>query len=69
MGISPDAWTKAQQEMGPEVAAITLAAMLQRISEIKSPGGYLRALTRKATDGAFSPGPMVMALLNSERAS
>ncbi|MEL7181165.1 MAG: plasmid replication protein RepC [Pseudomonadota bacterium] len=69
MGISPDAWNKAQQEMGSEVAAITLAAMLQRISEIKSPGGYLRALTRKAADGAFSPGPMVMALLNAERAS
>ncbi len=65
MGISPDAWIKAQQEMGPEVAAITLAAMLQRVSEIQSPGGYLRALTRKAADGAFSPGPMVMALLNT----
>ena len=65
MGISPDAWTQAQRNMGPEVAAITVVAMLQRIAEIKSPGGYLRALTRKAADGAFSPGPMVMALLNT----
>ena len=65
MGISPDAWTQAQRDMGPEVAAITVVAMLQRISEIQSPGGYLRALTRKAADGAFSPGPMVMALLNT----
>ncbi len=65
MGISPDAWRQAQQAMGPEVAAITVVAMLQRVADIKSPGGYLRALTRKATDGAFSPGPMVMSLLNA----
>ncbi|HHS94105.1 MAG TPA: replication initiation protein RepC [Rhodobacterales bacterium] len=66
MGISPDAWRAAQRVMGPEVAAITLAGILQRISEIKSPGGYLRALTRKAESGAFSPGPMIMALLRVE---
>jgi len=64
MGISVDAWTIAQRDMGPEVAAITVAAILQRVSEINVPGGYLRALSRKAADGAFSPGPMVMALLN-----
>lgn len=67
MGISPDAWLKACQIMGPENAATTLACILQRISEITSPGGYLRALTRKAQDGVFSTGPMVMALLNAER--
>ncbi len=69
MGISPDAWTQAQRAMGPEVAAITVVAMLQRVADIKSPGGYLRALTRKATDGAFSPGPMVMSLLNAGKES
>jgi replication initiation protein RepC len=41
-----------------------VAAMLQRISAISNPGGYLRSLTNKAATGAFSPGPMVMALLN-----
>ena len=66
MGVSPDAWRQAQAVMGPEVAAITLAAILQRIGEIKSPGGYLRALTRKAETGAFSPGPMILALLRRE---
>ncbi len=66
MGVSPDAWRRAQAVMGPEVAAITLAAILQRIGEIKSPGGYLRALTRKAEAGAFSPGPMILALLRRE---
>ncbi|GHA59040.1 replication protein C [Amylibacter ulvae] len=64
MGISPDAWGKAQIAMGVENAAIVLACMLEKITEIHSPGGYLRALTQKAEDGAFSPGPMVMALLN-----
>ena len=63
MGISPDAWEEAQRVMGPEVAAITVAGILQRVSEINSPGGYLRALTRKAAEGGFSPGPMIMALL------
>ena len=67
MGISPDAWLKACQIMGPENAATALACILQRVSEITSPGGYLRALTRKASEGGFSTGPMVMALLNAEQ--
>ncbi|MEM9969281.1 MAG: plasmid replication protein RepC [Pseudomonadota bacterium] len=69
MGISPDAWAKAQRAMGPEVAAITVAGILQRVAEINCPGGYLGALTRKAEDGAFSPGPMIMALLNTGQRS
>jgi replication initiation protein RepC len=64
MGISQDAWERAQRAMGQGNAAVVLAAMLERISEINNPGGYLRALTNKAEAGAFSPGPMVMALLN-----
>lgn len=66
MGISPDAWTAAQTAMGPKHAAIVVAAILQRVDHIQSPGGYLRALTRKAEEGAFSPGPMIMALLRAE---
>lgn len=64
MGISPDAWKRAVQMMGAEVAAVTVAAMLQRIGDIQNPGGYLRSLTEKAGAGGFSPGPMIMALLN-----
>lgn len=66
MGITPDAWQQAVKAMGASNAAITLACILQRFSHIRSPGGYLRALTSKARDGAFSPGPMVMALLNGD---
>jgi replication initiation protein RepC len=68
MGISLSAWDEASRIMGPETAAIAIAAMLQRISAISNPGGYLRALSGKAASGAFSVGPMIMALLNTETA-
>lgn len=63
MGISADAWAEAQRIMGPEVAAITVAAILQRVGTIQNPGAYLRSLTVKAAAGGFTPGPMIMALL------
>ncbi|MCA0270874.1 MAG: replication initiation protein RepC [Proteobacteria bacterium] len=68
LGVSVDAWARARRAMGDPVAAITLACILQRATEIRSPGGYLRALTGKAEAGAFSPGPMVMALIGTENA-
>jgi replication initiation protein RepC len=63
MGVSEDAWAQAVAAMGHPTAAIVLACILQRVTHIRSPGGYLRCLTGKAEEGAFSPGPMVMALL------
>lgn len=63
MGISPSAWAEAVEEMGPEQAAVVVSAMLERFDEIKSPGGYLRHLARKAAKGKFSCGPMIMALM------
>ncbi len=68
MGVSPSAWDEAVAAMGPEQAAVVIAAMLERFDEIQSPGGYLRHLTRKAELGEFSCGPMVMALLRREAA-
>lgn len=68
MGISPSAWDDAADAMGPEEAAVVLAAMLERFDQIKSPGGYLRHLTQKARAGAFSCGPMVMALMTPKAA-
>lgn len=64
MGISAEAWETAQNAMGPATAAITIAAILQRVDAIRNPGGYLRALSAQAETQGFSPGPMVMALLN-----
>lgn len=66
LGISPDAWSEAQRIMGPPVAAATLACILQDAGRIRCPGGYLRALSVRAAEGGFSPGPMVMALLRRE---
>jgi replication initiation protein RepC len=68
MGVSPDAWAEAQRIMGAEVAAITLAAVLQRVGAIQKPGAYLRNLTERAANGQFSPGPMIMALLSPANA-
>lgn len=69
MGISPSAWEEAQRFMGPEQASIVIVAMLERFAEIRSPGGYLRALTAKAAAGQFSCGPMVMALIGRRGAA
>ena len=66
LGISADAWREARATMGDGAAAVTLACILQRASEIRSPGGYLRSLSAKAAAGGFSPGPRVMALLRAD---
>lgn len=65
IGISPSAWDEAVRIMGPECAALALSGILQRMADIRNPGGYLRALSRQAAEGRFSPGPMLMALLNT----
>ena len=68
MGISPSAWDEAKRVLGPEEASVVLAAILQRFGDIRSAGGYLRALSQRASNGAFSTGPMIMALLRREAA-
>jgi replication initiation protein RepC len=65
LGISPSAWEEAQGVMGEIPAAIVVAAILQRGAAIMSAGGYLRELTRKAADGEFTLGPMLMALISA----
>jgi replication initiation protein RepC len=69
MGISASAWEEAQRFMGAEQASIVVVAMLERFADIRSPGGYLRALTSKAAAGEFSCGPMVMALMSRRNAA
>ncbi|MBY3252174.1 plasmid replication protein RepC [Rhizobium laguerreae] len=63
LGVSPSAYQEACEVMGPESAATAIACILERAGHIKSPGGYLRDLTRKAARGEFSLGPALMALL------
>ena len=62
LGVSPDAWKRAETVMGREAAAAIVAMMLERAEEIRSPGGYLRSLTAKAEAGSFSLLPMLQAL-------
>ena len=62
LGISPDAWAKAQADFGEAGAAMVVAAILERADDIRSPGGYLRSLSEKARAGKFSVWPMLEAL-------
>lgn len=69
LGISPDAWRQASEAMGELRAAVTVAAILERAEAIRSPGGYLRALTERAAAGRFSIRPMLAALEKDPTAS
>lgn len=62
LGVSPDAWEKARAAKGEMAAAAAVAAMLERAEAIRSPGGYLWALTERAENGRFSVKPMLAAL-------
>lgn len=62
MGIAEPVWAEAKRTMGPVEAAIVLATMLERYEHYRSPGGYLRTLTRKSAAQAFSSASMVRAL-------
>lgn len=63
IGITTEVWEQAMSVMGPSNAAVVVAAILERQGEIRSPGGYLRHLTKRAKEGVFSCGPMIMALM------
>lgn len=65
LGISPSAWEEAQTVLGEMQAAVVVACILQRGTAIRSAGGYLRGLTRKAEVGEFSLGPILMSQINS----
>ena len=67
LGISPSAWDAAQAAMGDIPAAIVVAGILQKGAAVTSAGGYLRELTRKAEEGEFSVGPMLMALISTRK--
>ena len=69
MGISPSAWRDAQDVMGPDAAAATMAAILQRAEHIKSPGGYLRTLVERKRAGRYSLGPVLLALTRARTAA
>ncbi|MGI3170946.1 plasmid replication protein RepC [Pseudooceanicola sp. C21-150M6] len=61
-GIDSNSWKSACIEMGPERAAATVAALVQRCGDIRNPGAYFRVLTRKAKEGRYSPLSMLNTL-------
>lgn len=65
LGVSPSAYQEACEVMGPENAAVAIACILERSTQINSAGGYLRDLTARMENGSFSLGPMIMALLRA----
>ena len=54
LGITPDGWDEARQLMGPEDAAATLLALLDRFDSLRNPGGYLRHLCKQSAAGRYS---------------
>ncbi|WP_347510570.1 plasmid replication protein RepC [Phaeobacter sp. CAU 1743] len=64
MGIETPVFAEAQHSMGGRTAAMVILCMLERMSEIRSPGAYLRRLAQKAKAGQFSVAPLVNALRN-----
>ena len=62
LGISTSTWNRARSSMGAAEAATAVAVILERSTEIRSPGGYLRRLSDKACIGSFSPIPMLRSL-------
>ena len=65
LGISPDAWHEARAVMGPDAAAATVAAILQRCEHVKNPGGYLRSLVERKRAGTYSLAPVLQALMRA----
>lgn len=66
MGIDQSTLNHAKRAMTAQGAATALACILQRFTQITSPGAYLRRLAQKAEAKLFSPLPMVMALLKAK---
>lgn len=62
MGITLELWGAAMNIMGAIEASVVIAAMLERVTEIKNLGAYLKTLTIRSKEGCFSSSPMVMAL-------
>lgn len=62
LAISLSAWREAIETLGETAAIAIIAVILERAETIRSPGGYLRDLTRRSREGRFSIHPMIKAL-------
>ncbi|MGY3581948.1 replication initiation protein RepC [Bradyrhizobium sp. USDA 4341] len=71
LAINRSTWDEALDALGLQNASIVLAAILERAEtgNISSPAAYMRALTKKASQGKFSPKPMLVALIRERMRS
>jgi len=60
LGISHAAYIDAVRNFGLESTSALIAGILQKVSEIGCPGGYLRSLVQKGRAGGFSVSEMLM---------
>ena len=66
LGISPSAWAEACRTLGRTGAALAVAVIAAHrdAGRIRSPGGYLRAMTRRAGTGDLHLAPSLWALVD-----
>lgn len=59
LGIAPSIYQKALEVLGTKRTATVVLCMLEKLSEIRNPGGYLRALIKRAIQGELNLHGMV----------
>ena len=67
LGISRHAWIEACMTMGRYNAAAAIAVIAAKSAEIRSAGGYLRALTERARQGELHLGKSFYGLAERQR--
>lgn len=67
LGISRHAWIEACEVMGRYTAAAAVAVIAAKSAEIRSAGGYLRAMTERAREGELHLGKSFYGLVERQR--
>jgi len=49
MGIASPTWSASERNLGPVLAALSVAVILRKIEQIPNPGGYLTRLAQNGT--------------------
>ena len=66
IGVERPVLQDAENSMGPAQAAVTVLCMLERLTTIRNPGGYLRRLSQLAKDGKYDVGQGLLALTSGK---
>ena len=67
IGIDTKLYEIALKMLGRQNTAITIAYLLQRYNDIRSVSGYLRILTEKAAEDAFSVKALMVSALHIQQ--